>query len=88
MEHLASMKCGQVLASPTLAQFNALDKIGDSELTNADLEYTGAVPPSTGSCNGNSPKILTDLKGFFGDLFLLGLLTIVLVAWRGFGVRL
>jgi len=50
-----------------------------------------ATREQTGSRQGrrkvNSPEILADLKYFFGDLFLLGLLSIVLVAWRGFGVK-
>ena len=42
-----------------------------------------------GDIGGEDPELLVadGLKDLFGDLFLLGLLTIVLVAWRGFGVR-
>ena len=62
-----------------------MDHDGDNELTEAELE----AGPATGGCfgGGKSLKLVTDLKDFFGDLFLLGLLTIVLVAWRGFGVK-
>ena len=80
-----------LFAALTLAEFNALDINGDGELSQPELTAAGATPPTTGGggCFGksNSPKIFTDLKDFFGDLFLLGLLTVVLVAWRGFGVR-
>ena len=59
-------------------------------LSQHELTATGAIPPSTGGgCRGksNAEKVLTNLKDFFGNLFLIGLLTIVLFAWRGFGMR-
>ena len=75
------------LAGLSLAEFTALDFNGNGELSQAELEVTGAVPPSTGGgCRSKSSKTLNDLKDFFGDLFLLGLLSIVLVAWRGYRV--
>ena len=36
---------------------------------------------------GKSTNALTNFKDFFGDLFLLGLLALVFVAWRRFGER-
>jgi hypothetical protein len=80
-----------VLGNLRQAQFNALDANGNGELSQAELELVGAVPPSSGGggCfkKSNSSRIFTDLKDLFGDLFLLGLLSFVLIAWRGFGVR-
>ena len=86
-----------LFAALTLAEFDALDTDRNGELNQLELEDAGAVPGTGGEGEGktgggcfkesNSPKIFTDLKNFFGELFLLGLLTIVLVAWRGFGGR-
>jgi hypothetical protein len=36
-------------------------------------------------CRNNSLKVLNDFKDVVGDLFLLGLLAVVLVAWGGSG---
>ena len=60
--------------------------------TDADEGGQGAVEDkgdTGGGCfaYGKLSKILTDFRGFLGDLFLLGLLSLVLVAWRGFGVK-
>ena len=74
-----------VIAGLTQAEFDLLDFNGDGELSEDELRVAGAESPCSGCfCSGKSTKVLKD---FFGDLFLLGLLSIALVAWRGFGVR-
>ena len=78
-------EAASILSGLTPSQFVALDENGDDELSADEL-----APRSTGGgCNGGgkSLKTLTDLKDFFGDLFLLGLLSIILVAWRGLGTK-
>ena len=77
-----------ILVDLTQGLFDALDLNGDGQLTQVELEANGDThPPTSSGCNGESTKTLTNLKDFFGDLFLLGLLSIVLVAWRRFSVR-
>ena len=78
-----------VFADLTQAAFDLLDSSGDEVLSRTELELTGAMAyASGGGCfsGGKSLDALSDLKDFFGDLFLLGLLSIVLVAWRGIGL--
>lgn len=80
-----------VLAGLTRAEFAAYDLNGDGVLSQEELDAAVAkkADHENGGCfsGGKSLGVLTDLKAFFGDLFLLGLLSVVLVAWRGFGVR-
>ena len=90
-----------LISGLTLAEFRSLDFDGDNALSEAELVVADAAPSgegegeieskgdTRGGCfsKGNSSKVLRGIKDFFGDLFLLGLLSIILIAWRGYGVR-
>ena len=80
---LSFAEASAIVAALTQAEFNTLDVNRNAELPRSELEATGATPPRAGGCNSKSTKTLTDLKDFFGDLFLLALLTLTLIAWRG-----
>ena len=77
----------RVISGLTSRMFAALDADGNGMLTQAELEAGGAVPPRGGCAAMKSRTALFDMKDFFGDLFLLGLISIVFLAWRGFGVK-
>ena len=55
--------------------------------TSVELVVSVGPDDTHGGCNGKSTKIITNLKNFFGDLFLLGLLTITLLSWRALQLR-
>ena len=83
-----------VLFSPTSAPI-AIDNTQPTiEISEPSVPTIGApwyTVPSTGGngCFGGSKagKTLGDLKDFFGDLFLLGLLSISFVTWRRLASR-
>jgi len=78
-----------LFAALTQAEFDALDGDGDGEVSQAELIAAGAVLPAKGGCFGGGKvgKVVSDIKNFFGELFVLGLLSIVFVVWGRFGVR-
>jgi hypothetical protein len=83
------LEAQELIPGLTEGVFSTLDTDSDGMLTQLELEATGAVAPPSGGCNSGekSLKALSDIKNFFGDLFLLGLLALVLVAWRGVAPR-
>jgi hypothetical protein len=73
-----------IFAAFTQAEFDILDTNFDGEVTREELEIAGAVRPAKGGCRGRATKTVSSVKDYIGDLFLLGLLTLTLVAWRRF----
>jgi len=75
-----------VLSTLTIDDFDVLNTNDDRELSRNELIFAGAQePPTTSDGCCFDAKSTNRLKNFFGDLFLLELLSIVFVAWRGVG---
>ena len=86
-ETLSFIEAQRIFAVLTRPEFDALDENSDGQLSQAELD--DVIAPTTSGCNsGNkSQKTFSNLKDFFGDLFLLALLSLVRATWRGLKVR-
>ena len=87
-ETLTFAEAQVILAGLTLAEFTRLDLNGDGLLSTTELMDPGAKRPKRG-CFGlfKSNKGVLGIKDFLGDIFLLGLLSMVFVGWRAVGIR-